>query len=175
MLTQISATRFPIEQFRGDLKSVCGEFDARPGDCRTTLNGAILLEKRAGLEMAHVAQDIQQIIRTRRHIRRDDGENYFLIIQEEGRALMSQNDEVKMISPGDMILIDSAEPSEFTFFSTFSRQLSLHLPRVEMWTRFGECITGGLFMARSDQTAVALCAVLAKAFSQTSTRFKAAS
>ncbi|NGO55764.1 helix-turn-helix domain-containing protein, partial [Allomesorhizobium camelthorni] len=84
----------------------------------------------------------------------------------EGRALMAQNDQVRMISPGDMILVDSAQPSEFTFFSTYSRQLSLHLPRIEMWARFGDQIRGGLFLPRSDQTAVAICAVLSKAFTR---------
>jgi AraC family transcriptional activator of tynA and feaB len=168
MLTQISAERLPVEQFRTDLHRICGEFDARPGDVRPTLRGALHLETRAGLEMAHVAADIQQIVRTRQHVRRDDGENYFLVIQEEGRALMSQNDEVRMISPGDMILIDSAQPSDFTFFSTFSRQLSLHLPRVEMWARFGNNVRGGLFVPRSDHTAIAICAVISKAFSPSS-------
>lgn len=168
MLTQISAERLPVEQFRTDLNRICGLFDARPGDVRPTLRGALHRETRAGLEMAHVAADLQQIVRTQQHIRRDDGENYFLIIQEEGRALMSQNDEVRMISPGDMILIDSAQPSDFTFFSTFSRQISLHLPRVEMWARFGNNVRGGLFVPRSDHTAIAICAVISKAFSPSS-------
>lgn len=167
MLTQVSAAKLPLEQFRGDLLRVCGQFEARPVDTRGELRGAVQLDCRAGLEMAHVAQDIQQIIRTKQNIRRDDGENYFLIVQEEGRALMSQNGEVRMISPGDMMLVDSAQPSDFTFFSTFSRQLSLHLPRVEMWARFGELIKGGLFLPRSDQTALAICAVISKAFSST--------
>lgn len=166
MLTHVSTAKVPVEQFRSDLRSACGEFDARPADGQHMLQGAIHLETRAGIEMAHVAKDLQQILRTRQHIRRDDGENYFLVIQEEGRALMSQNGEVRMISPGDMMLIDSARPSEFTFFSAFSRQLSLHLPRLEMWSRFGEHIRGGLFLPRSDQTTVAICAVLAKAFSR---------
>lgn len=168
MLTQISAERLPVEQFRTDLHRICGQFDARPGDVRPTLRGALSLETRAGVEMAHVAADIQQIVRTQQHIRRDDGENYFLVIQEEGRALMSQNGEVRMISPGDMMLIDSGQPSDFTFFSTFSRQISLHLPRVEMWARFGNNVRGGLFVPRSDHTAIAICAVISKAFSPSS-------
>jgi AraC family transcriptional regulator, positive regulator of tynA and feaB len=166
MLTHVPSARLPIEQFRNDLLRVCGQFDARPGEGRTTTCGAVKTDCLAGLELAHVATNVQQIVRTRQNIRRDEGENYFLIIQEEGRALMAQNEQVRMMSPGDMILIDSARPSEFTFFGTFSRQLSLHLPRIEMRARFGDRLPGGLFVPRSDQTAVAICAVLSKVFTR---------
>ncbi|NGO55825.1 hypothetical protein G6N73_33270, partial [Mesorhizobium camelthorni] len=83
MLTQVPSAKLPIEQFRSDLQRVCGQFDARPGDSRATTRGAVQIEGRAGLEMAHVATDVQQIVRTQQNIRRDGGENYFLIIQEE--------------------------------------------------------------------------------------------
>ncbi|MBS4019953.1 MAG: helix-turn-helix domain-containing protein [Dechloromonas sp.] len=166
MLTHVPSARLPIEQFRNDLVRVCGQFEARPSEGRATTRGAVQTGSHAGVEMAHVATDVQQIVRTRQNIRLDEGENYFLIIQEEGRALMAQNEQVRMISPGDMILVDSTRPSEFTFFGAYSRQLSLHLPRIEMRARFGDGIPGGLFLPSSDQTAVAICAVLSKVFSR---------
>ena len=129
------------------------------------LNGGILLEDRAGFEMAHVAKDLQTVRRTRRDIRRDSGENFFLIVQEEGRAMMSQRETTRMLQPGDMILIDSAVPSEFHFFGSFGRQLSVHLPRAEMQARFGEALCGGICLAATDPTAMAITAVLAKSFS----------
>lgn len=129
------------------------------------LKGTVQQEMRCGLDIAHVAQDLGQIVRNTRDIHRDDNEYFFLIVQEEGRALMSQNGYVRMIGPGDMILIDSARPSEFTFFGTFNRQLSMHLPRREMQERFRDRLQGGLFLRHDDQTAVAITAVLAKAFS----------
>ena len=165
MLTRVQSNQLSVEQFRVNLRRVCGAFDARPVEDKEILKGIICLEDHAGLEMAHVAQDLQQIVRGPKDIRSDDCENYFLIIQEEGRALMSQNSEVRMLSPGDMILIDSARPSEFTFFGEFNRQLSLHLPRIEMWDRFGDRIDGGLFLPRTDATAIAISAVVGKAFS----------
>lgn len=165
MLTRIRASELPVDQFHADLRRICGQFDLRAANVRGKMRGGIQLETRAGLEMAHVAADIQQVFRTSRQIRKDDGENYFLILQEEGRALMSQNDSACLLETGDMVLIDSACPSEFTFFGSYNRQLSLHLPRGEMHARFGyDLIRGGISLPRHDPTNLALCAVLGKVF-----------
>ena len=165
MLTRFPATDLPIEQFAADLHRVCGQFEVRPAEARQKMRGTVQVERRAGLEAAHVAADLQQLVRSNREIRQDAGENYFLILQEEGKALMSQNETSCLLSPGDMVLIDSACASEFTFFGDFNRQLSLHLPRGEMHARFGyELIRGGISVPRHDPTNLALCAVLGKVF-----------
>ena len=165
MLTRVAPSRLPVEEFQRRLYQICGVFQAEPVRGRDMLTGGILLEDRAGFEMAHVAKDLQTVRRTRRDIRKDSGENYFLIVQEEGRAMMSQRECAQMLQPGDMILIDSAVPSEFHFFGSFGRQLSVHLPRTEMQARFGEAISGGICLAATDPTAMAITAVLAKSFS----------
>lgn len=165
MLTRIPTSELPVDQFHADLQRVCGQFDLRPADARGRMRGGVQMEQRAGLEIAHVAADLQQVFRSTSQIRKDSGENYFLILQEEGRALMCQNDVACMLQPGDMVLIDSAAPSEFTFFGHFNRQLSLHLPRAEMHARFGyDLIRGGISLPRHDPTTLALCAVLGKVF-----------
>lgn len=164
MLAHIGPSRLPTEQFLADLHSICGQFGVRPAEGRSIVRGHLQLVHNAGVEVAHVAADLLQISRDARAIRRDAGENYFLILQEEGQALMSQNDRSCLMQPGDMVLIDSACPSEFTFFGQYNRQLSLHLPRAEMHARFNyDLIRGGMSLSRQDPTVVALCAVLAKA------------
>jgi AraC family transcriptional regulator, positive regulator of tynA and feaB len=85
---------------------------------RHVMRGGLRLERRAGIEAALVATDVQRITRTSKAIRQDQGENYFLILQEEGRALMRQNDTTCLLRPGDFVLIDSAVPSEFVFSVT---------------------------------------------------------
>lgn len=131
------------------------------------MRGGVQIDRRAGLEVAHVAADLQQVVRGKTEIRRDAGENYFLILQEEGKALMSQSETSCLLSPGDMVLIDSACPSEFTFFGDYNRQLSLHLPRGEMHARFGyDLIRGGIALPRHDPTNLALCAVMGKVFGE---------
>lgn len=164
MLTTIETNRLPVESFQFDLQRACGAFSVEPVKGQSLVKGIVQLEKRAGLEIAHVAKDLQTIRRTTQEIKRDQGENFFLIVQEEGRAIMTQRDTVRMMQPGDMILIDSAEPSEFSFFGNFGRQLSVHLPRKEMAERFGSKMTGGKFLSRSDYLTIAMNAVLAKVF-----------
>jgi AraC family transcriptional activator of tynA and feaB len=167
MLTRIRASELPVEQFAADLHRICGRFDIRPDGGRRQMRGGVHLDRRAGIEVAHVAADLQQLARTPSDIRRDAGENYFLILQEEGKALMSQNGTACLMSPGDMVLIDSACASEFTFFGDYNRQLSLHLPRGEMHARFTyDLIRGGISVPRHDPTNLALCAVLGKVFGQ---------
>jgi AraC family transcriptional activator of tynA and feaB len=164
MLTTFAAATLPVDQFRAELTAVCGAYQVMPGANRSVMRGAVAHEARAGFEFAHVAKDAQCIRRDRSDIARDSAEHCFLIVQEEGRALMSQRESVSMLRPGDMVLIDSAEPSEFTFFGSYSRQLSVHLPRAELQNRFGEALRGGLYMPRTDHTTLAIIAVLAKAF-----------
>ncbi len=166
MLAQIPAASMPLDKFQADLQSICGSFGVVGADEQGAVHGHIGLETRAGIEMAHVAKDVQMVRRTRQDIKRDPGDNFFLIVQEEGHAFMHQHDTTRMMKPGDMMLIDSAAPSEFTFFGKFSRQLSLHLPRPDMCDRFGNAATGGHFVQRSDHHALAIHAILAKAFDE---------
>lgn len=164
MLTRISPQEMSVERFQHSLFQACGAFQAETTAQRDTINGAVRTEERAGFEIAHVATDLQAVRRTKRDIRRDAGEHFFLIVQEEGRALMSQRETARFLVPGDMILIDSAEPSEFSFFGSFGRQLSIHLPRDEMVQRFGHSLSGGLYLPRTDYVTMAIGATLAKAF-----------
>jgi len=165
MLTKVQTGVMPVEKFREDLQHICGVFSAEPVKGQNEMHGRISKDMRAGLEIAHVAKNLQRIRRSNADCRRDGAEHYFLIIQEEGSALMAQSETAQMLNPGDMILIDSAKPSEFTFFGHYGRQLSVHLPRAEMDKRFGYDIRTGLFLPRTDHTALALMAVLAKTFS----------
>ncbi|MBL4598734.1 MAG: helix-turn-helix domain-containing protein [Rhizobiaceae bacterium] len=163
MLIEQKASKLPVERFIADMETVCGCFDVRTTSGKKTVWGGITSDVYAEIEMAFVATNLQQVTRTRRNIRQDFGENYFLIMQQEGRALMAQNDVAAMLLPGDFILIDSSKPSEFTFFGDKGKQISLHLPRVEIQERFGFDIKGGSSLSSNDPTAKAIRAVLAKA------------
>ena len=165
MLLKLPPQLIPRERFQADLAAICGSFGVECADGRRDVLGRIQLETRSGIDMAHVAKDVRVVRRTEQDIRRDAGENFFLIVQEEGHAFMQQNGTTRMMKPGDMMLIDSAAPSEFTFFGNYSRQLSLHLPRVEMHERFGNAAVGGHYVQQTDYHAIALGAILSKVFS----------
>lgn len=170
MNVRISQTQLPVEQFVSDLHRVCGKFDVALAENRQVMRGGLSLERRAGIEAALVATDVQRITRTSKAIRQDSGENYFLILQEEGRALMRQNDTTCLLHPGDFVLIDSAVASEFVFFGDYTRQLSMHLPRAEMHARFGyDLIRGGIALPRQDPTTKGISAVVSKVLSRDAT------
>ena len=164
LLTSMAPTEMSVERFQHNLLEICGAFQAQAPHQNARMNGIIHLEDRAGFEIAHVAKDLHTIRRSKADISRDSGENFFLIVQEEGRALMAQNETAQLLQPGDMILIDSAEPSDFSFFGAFSRQMSIHLPRTEVLERFGASAQGGIYLPRSDYITMAMGATLAKAF-----------
>lgn len=164
MLIRLAPTKMPLDRFHAELADVCGTFDVVNAPERASVLGHVGAEIRAGIEMAHVAKDVQSVRRSEKHIRKSSSDNFFLIVQEEGSAFMKQHSTTRMMKPGDLILIDSAHTSEFTFFGKFSRQLSLHLPRTEMIARFGKAATGGHYAQRTDYHAVAISAILAKAF-----------
>jgi AraC-like DNA-binding protein len=167
MTGRISPSQLPVEQFVSDLHKVCGLFDVVRAENRNLMRGGLRLEHRAGFEAALVASDVQRITRTSKAIRQDSGENYFLIMQEEGRALMRQNETTCLLRPGDFVLIDSAVPSEFVFFGDYNRQLSLHLPRAEMHARFGyDLIRGGIALPRQDPATTGIAAVISKVLRQ---------
>ncbi|PCI47901.1 MAG: transcriptional regulator FeaR, partial [Alphaproteobacteria bacterium] len=69
-----------------------------------------------------------KIIRSRKQIAQGDDKYCFLIMQMQGRAVLSQRNNEAFLEPGDMALIDSGYPSEFTY-DGFMRQISLHIPR----------------------------------------------
>ena len=82
MLTRIRANDLEVDQFAADLHRICGSFDVRPTDGSKRMRGHIQLESRAGIEVAHVGQDVQQVIRTPRAIRADRagvGENQTIV------------------------------------------------------------------------------------------------
>lgn len=153
----------PVDQFEDGLAGICGAFGIRSHENRKTVRGTVGIMAERGFEIAHVAADLAQVERTNHHIRSDWGENYFLICQEEGKALLSQNDQLHLLQPGDMMLIDSAKPSDFTLFGAYSRQVSVHLPRAELHERIGEQIVrGGTLLPRNDPMNLAMCSILSR-------------
>ena len=164
MLTRIPSSNLSVEQFESELATVCGAFEIDPKQGAKGVNGLVLRESLADLEVAHVAKDLNSIRRTKKQLAEQEGENFFLIIQEEGQALMNQHDTARIIVPGDMILIDSAYASDFSFFGRYSRQVSIHLSREEMLGRFGRLARGGIYLSKDDHTTIATSAILSKAF-----------
>jgi len=165
MLTKSQNQIAHLDDLQSTLWASCGEFEILPAKRREMVAGGVTLVEKSGIEMAIVGMDTDRIVRDRSALKRDDGENYFLVLQEQGSALMMQGDMAACLTPGDMVLVDSASPSEFVFSGKYSQQLSVHLPRQEMHQRFGDMIKGGFCVQRHEPMSIAIHAVLAKVLS----------
>ena len=129
-------TAYPIDRVapaeRADhwahsLKNVCGGFETISRDW-SKFRGTIELRNIGGFDVAGISMNADKVVRSRRQITQDDDRYCFLIMQMQGRAVLSQGDNEAFLEPGDMALIDSGYPSEFTY-DGFMRQISLHIPR----------------------------------------------
>ena len=157
-----SPNYIPIELFEQQIQSTCGLFNVRPTAGANRVWGGVSARMQMGLGITNVNADLQQIQRTTKCIRQDDIDDYFLVIQRQGRILMQQGDKSVVLHPGDMILIDSAHPSEFSIFGDRSKSVSLHVPRADLEARFGYNIPGGIALRAGDPTAMAIEAIIAK-------------
>jgi AraC family transcriptional regulator, positive regulator of tynA and feaB len=149
-----------VDAFQADLRHVCGRFNVVPAQRSGQMNGRIALDRLCGVEIASIGLDADRVARDARDIRTDDANYFFLILQARGRGLMRQGGHHALLREGDMFLVDSAEPSCFDFQGRYSEQISLHLPRDEVTSRFGDWIHGGIDLRREDTLSIAMRSVL---------------
>ncbi len=109
------------------LMNVCGGFETISSDW-SKFRGNIELRNIGGFDVAGISMNADKVVRSRRQIAQGDDKYCFLIMQMEGRAVLSQQNNEAFLEPGDMALIDSGYPSEFSY-DGFMRQISLHIPR----------------------------------------------
>lgn len=109
---------YPIDAFRSELLGICGAFAVEPtargrddlhrDDLhRDDLRGHLSLARFGGVDLAKVGQDAGHISRTSRDIRSDPGSHFFLIMQHQGRAHLTQGDVSTWVEPGGMFVVDS--------------------------------------------------------------------
>jgi AraC-like DNA-binding protein len=121
--------RISLDQLRLDLQSACGRFSPDTEDGAHALTGSISVFDAAGLDLVQVVTNAHVVRRTVRDIRLDPREYYFLLIQLEGVCGIEQNDQKRLLAPGDCMLVDSARPSCLHYNSSLSNHLSVHVPR----------------------------------------------
>ncbi|MHC6226878.1 transcriptional regulator FeaR [Pseudomonas sp. X10] len=124
-----------FQRWLADINLLCGEFDGAALD--DGFSGTIHGHQHGALRFSHVHSSSARLLRTPREVRRSEEHKYFAVFQLQGSANMAQGEEREVIVPGDVILIDSARPSDF-HFTAESRQLSLILPheRVDHLMKF---------------------------------------
>lgn len=107
------------------VSAACGRYDAKQLGGHS--QGAMSLCRRGTLELATIDIDQTSLKRGQQHVKGDDGKFYFMVVQLVGQSHMEQSSNRNILTPGDLMLLDSARPSEFCYDSS-SRQLSLIIP-----------------------------------------------
>jgi len=157
-----TAGHYPLEVYRDDLRSICGEFNLQPHKNVREVFGYLSVRQTAGLDIACVGLDTEEVSRCASDIRRDPGNHFFLILQHKGRAGILQNETASLLDPGDMVIVDAAMSSRFCYTDGYSEQVSVHLPREEMQHRFGRRISGGISIPKEDMLGHAMRSIIAK-------------
>ncbi|MBL4801409.1 MAG: transcriptional regulator FeaR [Emcibacter sp.] len=115
------------DRWTESLMNICGGFETISNDW-SKFSGSIELRNIGGFDVAGISVNADKIIRSRKQIAQGDDKYCFLIMQIQGRAVLSQKNNEAFLEPGDMALIDSGYPSEFSY-DGYIRQISLHIPR----------------------------------------------
>jgi AraC-like DNA-binding protein len=150
-----------LDSWAFDLESVCGHFDVR--SLTRNVCGVVRQIDACGLTFAHVANDLDRVVRTFDGIRRDQYEHLFLVVQLGGQCGVVQGERESHLRAGDCILIDSTRPFSFEPEGRFCNHLSLHLPRQLMFSGTGVSFDVARKLESDDAMAVMLRALLAKA------------
>lgn len=165
LLTRHAASHRQALQFddwTGRLQGICGRYHPQRHEQQGIVTGHVGVLQAGGIDVAHIANDLGEVRREADDIRKDFGENLFLLIQLEGSCGIEQKGRQDVISPGDCILIDSTKPSVFHFGGNYSNHISVHLPRQILFTRSTQSLEVSRRLASHDPMSVMLGSLVAK-------------
>lgn len=135
MKTVHSIPQDRFQRWLADINHICGAFDgsALDGDFTGEIHGS----EQGALQFSHVSGSHARLLRTEREVRNSEVHKYFAIFQLHGTARFAQGGQREVVGPGDVVLIDSARPSDFEFDRP-ARLVSLLLPheRVDQLMKF---------------------------------------
>jgi AraC-like DNA-binding protein len=161
-LTASPAKMLAFDDWTDQLQLACGSYRPQAHRQGSMVKGLVQTSQIAGVEVAQIANDIGQVRREADDIRRDYGENLFLLIQLQGSCGIEQMGRQAMISPGDCVLVDSSRPSIFHFGGKFCNHLSVHLPRQLLFAKSSRPLEMSRRVGAEDPMAVMLSALVAK-------------
>lgn len=131
MLQRWSTTEVrPAEQFTRWRELICEAFLALTpeSDLRDGFFGTVAQRPLGALSLARIDAQRQRVRRTDDDIARAAEFGYYANFQLRGTSLMTQHGRSTVLQPGDLAVVDTAEPFAFDFRDDF-RQLSLFVPR----------------------------------------------
>ncbi|GAA1252960.1 hypothetical protein GCM10009665_49600 [Kitasatospora nipponensis] len=106
-------------------------------DRREGFTGAVTQWQFAELSLARIDSQRQRVSRTDRDIERAPRSGYYANFQLQGVSRMTQQGRSTVLRPGDLALVDTAQPFAFDFPEAFV-QLSLYLPGPLLESQLGQ-------------------------------------
>jgi AraC-like DNA-binding protein len=101
--------------------------------CDAEFNGTVALRSVGELDTARVRAPSMLATRTRRHIERSGGDEYFIALHLRGLAHGEQDARHAVLRPGDFALFDSTRPYRIAFRAAESfDHLILRIPREQL-------------------------------------------
>ncbi|MND92962.1 Transcriptional activator FeaR [compost metagenome] len=120
------------QRWESTLAEQCGAFHAEPpaSSGAESFQGAIRPAQVAapGYAGAKIGSNCPHIHRNVKDIKRDGHDFFYLVQQLSGSAVMDHCGTQSVLGPGDLVMLDSARPSDF-YFPGMSEQISLVIPR----------------------------------------------
>lgn len=102
--------------------------DCDPGPGHTDIQGEILVDRLAALELSRVTSTAQRVSRTPARISASSEDFFLVSIQIAGQGRVLQDGRCAALDPGDYALYDSTRPYQLQFDGDF-QQYVLMLPR----------------------------------------------
>ncbi|NTY90419.1 transcriptional regulator FeaR [Pseudomonas putida] len=118
--------------WESNLAEQCGAFHPEPPRSQgiESFEGLILPAHMTapGYAGAKIGTNCPHIHRSVNDIKRDGRDFFYIVHQVSGNAVMDHCGSQSVLTPGDLVLLDSSRPSDF-YFSGMSEQISLLIPR----------------------------------------------
>ncbi|MBC3475673.1 transcriptional regulator FeaR [Pseudomonas taiwanensis] len=118
--------------WESNLAEQCGAFHPEPPRSQgiESFEGLILPAHMAapGYAGAKIGTNCPHIHRSVNDIKRDGRDFFYIVHQVTGNAVMDHCGTQSVLTPGDLVLLDSSRPSDF-YFSGMSEQISILIPR----------------------------------------------
>jgi AraC-like DNA-binding protein len=113
------------------------QLECDPNAGRDAIDGEIVADELATLQLSRVTATAQLVKRTPALIARASEDHFLVSIQTQGRGVISQDGRHAVLGPGDFALYDSTRPYQLTFDDDF-QQYVLKLPGPTLRTALRE-------------------------------------
>ena len=135
-MSTYQSAHYGLDTWTRDLRAACGHFDTELAFNRSLFIGEVSEFARGGLSLANLRTNAGMIKRDRPNADHDNDQHCFLVSQRSGYCQVAQNGQVIQLTPGDMLLIDSAASIEISPFGLIEHT-SLSLSRNEVCKQLG--------------------------------------